>query len=161
MIEHARLLELLDYSPDTGVFTRKIGSRNRRAGSVAGSNSHGYREIKLDRKKYLAHRLAWFYVHGSWPKCLIDHIDMDRSNNRISNLREATHSTNKANRPRPANNKSGIKGVSFYKPTQKWQASICRQYKQTHLGFFESKESAAEAYRAAAGRLFGEFARVA
>jgi hypothetical protein len=158
-----RLRSVLDYDPETGLFVWRQRINNRAPqGSRAGHlNNQGYIYISLDGRKYAAHRLAWLYVYGTWPADLIDHIDLNRANNAIGNLREATHSTNKANRLAPSNNTSGIKGVGFSKAQRKWQASICRQYKQTHLGFFETKEEAAEAYRQAATRLFGEFARAA
>ena len=153
-----RLKSVLRYEPETGLFfwRKTLGSKGV-AGSEAGTDSHGYLAIRIDKKLYLAHRLAWFYVNCEWPS-ILDHKDRDRRNNRITNLRLATHSENKANRSAPSNNSSGIKGVSFNKQMRKWQASICKQYKQNHLGFFSSKEGAAEAYRTAAVKLFGEFA---
>jgi hypothetical protein len=96
---------------------------------------------------------------GEWPASLVDHKDLDGLNNKWLNLREATHSTNKANRAAPANNTTGFKGVSFNKAQGLYQASICRQYKQMHLGFFDTAELAAAAYEKAARELFGEFAR--
>lgn len=159
-----RLRRLLDYNPETGVFRWKPNPKHRLtwntrfAGSIAGTINKRYREIGIDDQKYLAHRLAWFYVNGRWPK-LIDHIDMNGHNNAIRNLREATHSTNKANRRAPANNSSGYKGVSFNKVVQRYQASICRQYKQMHLGFFATAREAHAAYCSAAKALFGEYSR--
>lgn len=162
MIQIDRLKQVLNYDSENGEFRWAVyQGPNAKQGHIAGSvsKSVGYRYIKVDRRRYAAHRLAWFYVHGRWPAGLIDHKNTDRTDNSILNLREATQSTNKANRAAPKNNTSGIKGVSWCKAQQKWQVSICRQYKQTHLGFFDCKEDAAATYRRAAEKLFGEFAR--
>jgi HNH endonuclease len=87
-----RLRERLHYDAETGVFTRRVGSSNARAGDVAGSvHSTGYVRISIDGGKYTAHCLAWFYVHGVWPSDQIDHINRNRSDNRIANLRERRH----------------------------------------------------------------------
>src|SRR5690348_14306740 len=122
MIELSELRAMLNYDPETGLFTWRHTGKGRKA--TVGSNSHGYVSIRLTvrgkKKGYLAHRLAWFYTYGEWPKNLIDHIDMNPANNAISNLREATHSTNKANRRAPANNSTGFKGVSFNKAYGKY-----------------------------------------
>ena len=82
--------DLLNYDPDTGDFTWKVSTSNRvRVGQVAGTLRHdGYIRIKVNGKLYLAHRLAWFFVYGVWPVEFLDHIDQDKSNNRINNLRE-------------------------------------------------------------------------
>jgi hypothetical protein len=155
-----RLREVLDYNPETGIFIWKIATHGHFAGGIAGTLTHGYVAIRIDGIKHSAHRLAWLHSHGSWPPCLIDHKNLNRSDNRLENLRLATNSSNKANRFMPANNSTGFKGVSFSKSMKLWQASICRNYKQMHLGFFESAEEAHAAYSEAAKRLFGEFARV-
>src|SRR6516225_532220 len=162
MLTHARLLKMVDYNPGTGVFTWRIAPKKGpdRTGLRAGTVSkirptctRPYRQIRIDGKTYFEHRLAWFHVHGRWPQGILDHINFDSLDNRIANLREATHSTNKANRPPPKNNSTGYKGVSFNKVYGKFQASICRQYKQMHLGFFDAAEEAHAAYRAAAVEL--------
>ena len=85
------LKSILDYDLDTGIFTWKINKAKRtKIGDIAGWSYNGYREIEINDKKYKAHRLAWLYVYGEMPNKLIDHIDGNRSNNKISNLREAT-----------------------------------------------------------------------
>jgi hypothetical protein len=87
-----RLRERLRYDGGTGVFTRRVGSGHARAGEIAGSvHSTGYVRIGIDGGKYTAHRLAWLYVHGVWPSDQIDHINRNRSDNRIANLRERRH----------------------------------------------------------------------
>lgn len=161
MLTAKRLRQLFDYDPATGIFTYRAPRKHVIVGNRAGSISHGkYRQIGIDGKRYLEHRLVWMFVHGKWPDKLIDHINMDGCDNRLCNLRQATHSTNKANRFAPANNSTGFNGVSFNKVIKRYQASICRQYKQKHLGFFDTAKEAHRAYCVAANELFGEFARV-
>ncbi|OWZ90449.1 hypothetical protein B9J07_28095 [Sinorhizobium sp. LM21] len=157
-ITHERLLELLSYDPLTGIFTRRIGVRGHEAGSVVGTVKDGYVCITLDKKFYLAHRLAWFYMTGSWPLRQIDHKDRDRSNNRWLNLRLATNQQNTVNRDLNSNNTSGSKGVSYDKARGKWRAQISIGGSRTLIGRFDLKSVAEAAYRAEALKHFGEFA---
>jgi hypothetical protein len=153
-----RLRCLLGYCPDTGRFVKKgsLGEVGHLKRDDCGKN---YVIIRLDRKKYRAHRLAWLYVHGHWPSGHIDHVDGNGVNNAISNLREATNSQNCMNRGAQSNNQSGYKGVSWYKRDGKWIAKIAVGGKQTNLGYFSTAEEAHAAYAAAAAELHGEFAR--
>lgn len=154
MIEHRRLLELLDYNPTTGVFTRKIGTKGGKQGSIAGSlrKRDGYLIVSLDRRSYLGHILAWFYTHGVWPESELDHEDRVRSNNAISNLRLSNRSLNNFNQ-NLRKNRSGYKGVSPYKG--KFVAAIRVNYKKTVLGTFTDPVDAARAYDAAALKMIG------
>jgi hypothetical protein len=111
--------------------------------------------------RYLVHRIVWLYVYGEWPEHEVDHEDVDPSNNRIGNLRAATSSQNKMNRRKQSNNSSGVKGVHFNKEKKLWQASICVERNQIHLGYFKSKDDAAAKYKEAAEILHGEFAKAA
>lgn len=160
-----RLREVLDYNPETGVFTRRITTGSRaKAGDVAGCEwtdrrGRKYLCIRLDGKLHRNHRLAWLWVHGKWPEHYIDHIDGDGLNNRLSNLRQATHSQNLCNRPKPASNSSGYKGVCWSKPAQKWQAQIFINGKAKYLGLYETAEDAHAAYQRAAPKYHGEFAQ--
>ena len=122
---------------------------SRPAGTIG---SNGYRQIKVNRKIYFAHRLIWLYFHGVWPRHQIDHIDHDRLNNRIENLREATRPENGRNKSTYKNNSSGVVGISWHKPSKKWQAQIRVNGKQIHLGNFKSKEEAARARKEAERR---------
>ncbi len=122
-------------------------------------SSHGYRVIRIDNQLIMAHRLAWLYVHGELPSGEIDHINGDRSDNRLANLRLATRVQNNQNTKTRTDNTSGHKGVCFHKQAGRWMAYINASGKRTYLGLHNSKEEAAQAYAAAAQELHGEFAR--
>ncbi len=158
----ADIHKLLRYDPETGVFTWLVDrGRLAKAGTRAGwPTGDGYLRIKIEGRNLLAHRVAWFYVHGEWPAKGIDHINGHGADNRIANLRPADQSQNNANRKQQRNNTSGIKGVFWDKNTKKWCAKIRVGGSLKNLGRFTEKEAAAAAYRVAAERLFGEFARV-
>lgn len=160
MLTLERLRSLLSYDPQTGVFTRLRGVRGFAAGTEAGTfhKNSGYVHLTVDGKKYRAHRLAWFYVHGEWPE-EIDHANGVRSDNRLTNLREATRSQNNANMAPRIDNASGSKGVSWDGRTKSWRSYITQDGRQKHLGRFGDKGAAIAAYRKAAGFAFGEFAR--
>jgi hypothetical protein len=159
IINASRLRYLLAYDPNTGIFISRRPQRGRRVGSVMGTRNNGYIIISVDDLKYQAHRLAWLYMTGELPRCDIDHINRDRSDNRWSNLRTATRSQNNANSPTKANNRSGYKGASWHKLSERWQASLTIGGKQVFLGYHESAENAHAAYIAAADKHFGEFSR--
>ena len=147
MLSHSRLKEYLDYDPLTGVFVWLKKKARANPGDVAGgfSRNHGYVTIKFDGKHYMAHRLAWFYMRGVWPKSELDHEDTDRSNNRWSNLREATSGQNKQNVQKPrSHNKLGFLGV--LRRGEKFRAYITTGKKQRWLGTFPTPEEAHEAY---------------
>lgn len=161
-LTQARLKELLHYDPETGVFTWRAESsyRARFSGQVAGSpHCRGYVAMKVDQRRYLAHRLAWLYVHGTWPEGDIDHDNRDRKDNRIANLRDTNQTHNNGNMPRPKHNTSGYKGVHWNKKNRNWVAHISKNKVFHHLGCFDDIVEAAKAYDDAAATLFGEFAR--
>lgn len=152
----------LAYDPDTGIFTWRIRRGCRGAGKEAGClRKDGYRIIGVYFTEFLAHRLAWFFVNGTWPDGEIDHINCDPSDNRIANLRLATRSQNQQNVPLTRANTSGYKGVIWDASRQLWRAEICVQYKRHYLGRFASKDEAYAAYAEACEKLHGEFARAA
>ena len=153
------LRRLLDYNQETGVFRWRYDMRRVPMDGIAGRKStDGYVRIGINGEQVLAHRLAWFYVNGKWPKGDVDHINRIRNDNRIFNLRDATRSQNiHYSRPKWSN-KSGFKGVHWAKTQGKWIAQIKINQRGIHLGQFGSAEAASEAYQNAAKRYFKEFA---
>ncbi len=160
-LSHARLLELVAYDRQTGKFFSAKGRKGSRPGLELGHvEANGYRRLMIDGKRYLSHRLAWFYVHGVWPSIDLDHRDLKRDHNWIDNLREATDSQNHAN-TRPLKSKSGLKGAHWNAARGCWQSYIKINGRSIFLGRFDKPRAAHEAYVTAAGRLQGEFARAA
>ena len=141
-LTHEQLLNALHYNPETGHFTwRTTRSSNAVSGSRAGTNvTNGYRQINFSGKRYLEHRLAWFYVHGHEPTMTVDHINMVRSDNRISNLRVVTIQENTRNQPSHRDGKKT--GVSWHRDVSKWRAYITIDRKFIHLGLFDDYETA-------------------
>lgn len=162
-VTHERLMDALSYDASTSIFTWLEASNGRiKVGQMAGTpNGNVHLQIKIDRKKYWAHRLAWFYVTGKWPVADIDHRDLDGMNNRFSNLREATRSQNCCNQTARKNNTSGYKGVCWHKASGKWTAATMIDGKSAYLGVFDTPEAAHAAYRATVEKHHGEFARAA
>mgnify|MGYP003419948962 CR=1 FL=1 len=153
------LKNCLRYEPDTGRFiwasaiTKSV--KKCLIGQEAGVLHHsGYVYINIMGKKYAAHRLAWFFVHGEFPQGFLDHINRNKSDNRISNLRKATRSQNSANMRGRSN--TGFKGVQ--KTQGKYTARIRYNYKLRHIGVYATAEEASEAYQKEAKKLFGDFA---
>lgn len=165
---HDVVLSLLGYSQETGEFTWKArpGSARfnaqhagKRAGHVA--KDDGYVVIGLGGKLHKAHRLAWLIATGEAPAVDVDHIDGNRANNAIANLRLATRSQNLANSFRPEKSTSGFKGVSWRNRSKPWVAHIKHQGKSIFIGSFASAEEAHAAYVQKAASLFGPFHRAA
>ena len=159
MIAVDRLRALLRYDPDTGNFIWLVKTTRRAAGEVAGKTCHGYVQIQLDGRQYLAHRLAWLFVHGEWPRGEIDHVNGCKADNRLANLRLATRSQNQANNGLSSRNRTGRKGVGWNKNAGKWQVQIGVKGKIIYLGLFDDIDAASRAYGDAASVYFGEFAR--
>ena len=160
MITQEYLKEILIYNKEAGIFTWKVNhTRKSRIGDIAGTLNKNYIEIQINKKKYRAHRLAWLYEYGSFPKHNIDHIDGNPSNNKISNLREANQSQNGMNKKLHKNNNSGIKGVGWHKASKKWRARITINRIQHNLGLFDDKELAELVVMEARNKYHGKFAR--
>lgn len=164
MITRERLVELVLYDPITGKFVWRFSRQGhiKQGKEAGGFDERGYVTITLDNEYYLAHRLAWFWVYNRWPS-EIDHANMNRADNRIDNLREATRSDNLHNGHVRRHNTHGTKGITKYKYNGKWNgrwvAQIQRNKKQHYLGTFATAKEAHEAYCQAAQKYFGEFAR--
>lgn len=143
-----KLKELLHYDPETGAFTWIVDRRGKaQAGTIAGCvEPQGYIRIRIKNKLYKAHRLAWLYTYGIWPKDQIDHINGVRNDNRICNLREASNAENCQNADIRSDNTSGYIGVYWNKRTSKWVANIRVDYKLKRLGLFDTPEEAYAAY---------------
>lgn len=144
MLEQSRLKELLSYNPITGKFFRVIG---RKGGGSAGSEAgydggKGYLKIRIDGREYYCHRLAWLYVHGEFPCSEIDHINRDKLDNRLINLRAVSHVENMKNKSAYKNNTSGVLGVCWNKNAKKWRATITADGKNNHLGYYDDLELA-------------------
>jgi len=165
-----KIKELLSYDPDTGIFIWRHRSicyfkteKNQKiwntkySGKVAGSvEPVGYVRVVILGNRYRAHRLAWAYSYGYFPEN-VDHINRIKNDNRLCNLRDCTVSENFMNRIQYSTNNSGFKGVSWAKRENKWRASIVKNRKQFHVGYFDSAKDAHDAYCNAADRLHGQF----
>jgi len=163
MLTATRLREIIKYDEETGAMTWRVSvARRIRPGDACGGvpNSTGALSVRIRGYSYKLHRLAWLYSYGQWPDDHIDHIDGNRLNNRLSNLREATHAENQRNIGLKRNNKSGFKGVYWNKTVEKWHAQINWNGKRIHLGFFEKAKDAGLAHANKAAELHGVFRRV-
>jgi hypothetical protein len=156
------LKRMLHYEPETGIFSWKVKPNNsnieigREAGGIVylGDSRKPYRVIGLNMNIYKAHRLAFLYMTGKFPKLDIDHIDGNGINNKWNNLREVTRSQNCRNIKLASNNTSGFIGVRWNEENKKWRALIGIDRKSKHLGYFDNLEEAIMA-RKNAERMFG------
>jgi hypothetical protein len=156
--------EILDYDPKTGIFRwkyrldREANWNSRWVGKTAGYPIKGHIRIQIAGKPgYYAGPLAWLYMTGEWPPDQVDHRDLDRGNNRWTNLRLADNSQNNCNREAQANSRSGIRGVQIH--GGRWRARITARGRTYELGYFVTVQEAVAAYAVAAKELHGEFAR--
>ncbi len=152
------LRSALIYDPETGLFRWRHARGRMASGSLAGNiNHYGYRMIWINRYIYSAHRLAWLYTTGEWPRLGIDHINGNPSDNRFCNLRLATSSQNGHNKRAHKDSRSGVKGVDWH--CGKWRAAICINRKWINLGRYENIEDAKKAYAFASARYHAEYGR--
>lgn len=150
-IEYLR--QILSYDSQTGAF--KWNKTNRKK---VGIIHRGYLRIQLNKKKYMAHRLAWAIFYGEWPVHDIDHINRITLDNRIDNLRQATKQQNNQNTKTRKDNSSGYKGVSVLSSgRRRYRADISINGKNKYIGVFFTPEEARDAYIAEAKLLHGEF----
>jgi len=159
-LTQAELKSILDYNPDTGIFTRTKTICNRaKQGDIVGSrNDSGYLFVRIATHSYRLHRIAVLFMTGAFPKDYIDHINHIKDDNRWDNLRECTKTQNGVNRGKNKNNTSGYKGVSWMKLKDKFRADIKYKGRQLCLGHYDCRHDAASAYNIKATELFGEFA---
>jgi len=157
----AQLKSILAYDPQTGLFQwiEKKGLRlpSRAAGS---RDPRGYIRIGYKGERYWAHRLAWLYVHGEFPPEDVDHINRDRSDNRICNLRLASRNMNNGNTGKWRTNTSGYRGVSWDKRALKYECYIWKLDKKHHLGYYDDPKEAAAVYNMNARSYFGDYATI-
>ncbi|AIN18817.1 HNH endonuclease [Yersinia rochesterensis] len=161
IISISELKKLLSYNPEDGLF-RWVGHQFKtiKAGAIAGFNRPpGYVQININNKQILAHRLAWYYMTGENPCMAIDHINGDKKDNRISNLRLVNHSQNAINSNLKSDNKSGCKGVFWNKRKQRWYVTPRLNGKKIYLGSFINKTDAITAYCDFAREHHGEYQR--
>lgn len=150
------LRALLSYDARTGVFKRRHSTRRHKRGSVIGfRTTDGYQAIKIRGKFYKVHRLAWLYIHGRWPLDQIDHINRQKLDNRIENLRECSRQQNMRNTDKYRTNSSGYKNVHWV--NGKWRA-VVNDGKQRTLGYFRDPQAAAIVAAQAEREVYGEFA---
>lgn len=162
---------VLTYHPETGVFIWKERSSNempdqrhrkswnskfagREAGRISGT---GYIQLLIKGKFYYAHRVAWLLMTGSWPEKYIDHINRSKTDNRLINLREATRSENLRNTKMHSDNRSGIKGVSWFPRDRLWRARLNKDGKVVYLKYFKRLADAEKAIILERNSLHGEF----
>lgn len=173
-LEPHMLAELLDYDPHTGTLTwnerspshffgseqdashscKIWNSRNAGKPALRTKNKNGYYHGAIYGQTITAHKAAWAIVHGRWPEFAIDHINGDKTDNRLANLRDVTGAENSRNQKRRSTNTSGLTGVSLHKKSGKWVAMVKGDGRVRNLGYFNTKE-AAFAARQAANRRFG------
>jgi len=155
-----RVKELYEYDPLTGIFRHRVARGCVRIGDIAGwMGKYDYWIINVDGKKFPATNIAWLYMTGTWPTGIVDHRNGNQLDNSWKNLRDATRAQNVWNSKKRSSNKSGFKGVSLCTTTGRWRATIVLNGKQHSLGRHSSAELAHEAYKQAAAKLFGEYAR--
>lgn len=149
----------LAFNPENGSIIRRDRRMSGGDGYAGTINKRGYRVICIGGVIHRAHRPMWFFVHGEWPKQTIDHINGDKLDNRISNLRLASVAQNMRNRYIQKNNSSGYKGVSFHRGNGKWIARIGINRRRISLGYFDNPDEAYRAYCNNIAKYHGEFAR--
>ena len=136
-----------EYNPETGVVLRRFYSKRKglRIKTVGSIHKHGYLQCRINGKHWKVHRLAWYLYYGELPKGDIDHINHDRTDNRICNLRDVTKKENGRNQSKPKRNTSGAVGVYMQKDRNRWYASIRVDGKNIFLGSFVEYHEAVNA----------------
>lgn len=145
-----KLRKELRYDAETGEFFRAIDGRVKKAGEMVGhlNKAIGYKTVNWNGGNQYAHRLAWLYVYGYLPK-EVDHINGVRSDNRLCNLREATHKQNFENLSSKPRGRNSLIGASYREITNRWSAQIQVEGRKKHLGYFDTENEAHSAYKSA------------
>ena len=167
MISVDYLRSILRYDGETGTLwwrhrddmRKEWNTRFAHTQAFYTSHSKGYVVGTINNRKYFAHRVAFALHYGEWPSGEVDHINGNKTDNRIQNIREATNSENMRNTGKYSTNKSGKKGVCFDKRSGRWHAQIMRDYKKIHLGYFTTPEEAHAAYCDASTKYHGEYGK--
>jgi len=160
IITQEYLKSILNYNPETGMFTWKLRKAKRNHfGDEAGYLKEGYRYVEINGKPFALHRLAFLYMNGEMPENLVDHINGVKNDNRWVNLRNATNQQNTINVKLNANNKSGVRCVSYFKPMKKWILRCTVNKKRHFIGYFDDLDLARIAYEQFAKKHHGEFYR--
>lgn len=162
MLTQSELQTLMTYDADAGVLRWAVSRGKVRPGDRIGSlDREGYRRVRINDKQYLEHRLVWLWHHGHFPR-ILDHIDRNRDNNRIENLRLCNESQNAANSGPPVHNTSGYRGVYFDVDRSKWVARIRLvvngQRLRYRIGRYDSADEAAIHYNLHMRERFGDYA---
>lgn len=157
ILSAARVRQLFDYDPKNGALTWAVDrSRLAKKGTVAGSvYSNGYRVVGVDQTYYLVHRLVWVHHYGEPPKLNVDHINGDRLDNRIANLRDVSKSKNAQNQRKCHGDKKScdLIGATWDKSNKNWKAQLVLNRKTVYIGRFKTPEDAHAAYLEAKRKL--------
>lgn len=159
MISHKEVLANFRYDSRAGILYWRRSGKGRKPSLLAGYSCRGYLTVRFEKRSYMGHRLMWFMKTEQWPEYDIDHKDGDPSNNRWSNLRKATRTQNSHNSRLRSNNTSGFKGVFWHRECKGWASTIMVKRKRKWLGAHKTPYLAHLAYRKAARKYFGEYAR--
>jgi hypothetical protein len=155
------LQEYLQYDPETGfAYWKKSPARNTKAWTIAGTKKSDYWVIRFQNSQYQAHRIFWYLYFKEDPgQSLVDHIDGDKYNNKISNLRIVDHAQNQMNQQKAkSNNRTGVTGVCWDTKAQRYKAFITVDKIKKHIGNYKTLEEAATARKIAVKQYFGNFA---
>ncbi|MFV3090181.1 HNH endonuclease [Pseudomonas sp. GW6] len=150
--------QFIEYHPESGMFRRKKFAQRGKTEFRGWVDHKGYLRTQVAGKSVLCHRLAWLMHYGHWPKGEIDHINGDRQDNRISNLRACTHQQNNHNQPLRTTNTSGVKGVYWHSRQRKWRGQVCLNYKIHITQGFDEIADAKAAVIELRNKLHGDFA---
>ncbi len=157
MITQKTLQELVEYHDGVLVAKIKFADKVVVGNTLGARNKDGYIQLSIQKKKYYAHRLVYLYHHGYMPD-YVDHIDGDKSNNRIENLRPASLHQNNYNVKTPKSNKSGVKNVHWNKKNNNWNVTLAANNKSMYFGAFDDLELASLVAEEARNLYHGEYA---